>query len=431
MTVHEASLLRRIALRLSGISTGPILQWSVLLAVVCYYVAFPAMSIAYRLAVVPHLFSVVDPGRDSWDIATVEPKVPSILHGLTPEEKHIPPQEWETTYNSCQGVHWRYGDGKEYSFKLYHDKDMRKFMKTYYPWFLETYDAYPQHIQRVDAARYFIMRKFGGIYLDLDVGCRRSLDNLRRLDKVNLVVPATSPLGISNDFFMAAPEHPFLVLVTERLIKSADACWWSSYLSVMFSTGPAFFTLALYDYYGGASTSEREKIGLLSNYDYTRRVLWHVYGSSWIKGDGTVIMWVFNHVAMGALLLLAFVCCFYLRSIQKASQNKMRNVDSMLDWAGIVLVASKDEVIDLSERVKSRAGKARSAITDRVRSEKERLSQFWTKYKDDSDEGGATKSDRERHSRKKRKKGRRRREGGMRQKGEKGLDSHVLLADVV
>ena len=172
MKEKEASPLHRLYRRLLGTDCGRIIQWLLIVAALCYYMIFPAILVLYKLSIVPHLFTVVDPGRDSWDIAKTEPKVPSILHGLTPEEGHIPPQEWETTYNSCQGVHWRYENGKEreYSFKLYHDKDMRKFIKSYYPWFLDTYDAYPQHIQRVDAARYFIMRKFGGIYLDLDVG---------------------------------------------------------------------------------------------------------------------------------------------------------------------------------------------------------------------------------------------------------------------
>lgn len=367
---------------LSGANIGRIMQWLLIAVVLCYYLIFPSVSVLYKLSIVPYMFTVVDPGRDSWDIAKTEPKVPSILHGLTPEEGHIPPQEWETTYNSCQGVHWRYGDGKEYSFKLYHDKDMRKFMKTYYPWFLETYDAYPQHIQRVDAARYFIMRKFGGIYLDLDVGCRRSLDNLRRLEKVTLVVPATTPLGISNDFFMAAPEHPFLVFVTERLTQFAGACSWSSYLSVMFSTGPAFFTLALYDYCRTASRQEQEEIGLLSNDDYTKRVLWHVYGSSWITGDGTVIMWVFDNSRTGVVLLIMCMLCFVLCKKQRAMQAKMKNVDSAWDWAGIMLTASKEEALHLPERVRE----ARWAFKDKYKESRDKLSRIWNQVKSYSDE---------------------------------------------
>ena len=54
------------------------------------------------------------------------------------------------------------------------------------------------------------------MYIDLDVGCRRSLDNLRRLPHTSVVLPATSPWGLSNDFMMAPPEHPFFIFLTGR-----------------------------------------------------------------------------------------------------------------------------------------------------------------------------------------------------------------------
>ncbi len=37
-----------------------------------------------------------------------------------------------------------------------------------YPWFLDTWDAYPFDIERADAIRYFALAHYGGVYLDLD-----------------------------------------------------------------------------------------------------------------------------------------------------------------------------------------------------------------------------------------------------------------------
>jgi hypothetical protein len=34
-----------------------------------------------------------------------------------------------------------------------------------FPWFLDTYKAYPHNIQRADVLRYFVLYEFGGIYL--------------------------------------------------------------------------------------------------------------------------------------------------------------------------------------------------------------------------------------------------------------------------
>lgn len=37
-----------------------------------------------------------------------------------------------------------------------------------YPWFLDTYDGYPNPVQRVDALKYFLMLHYGGVYIDMD-----------------------------------------------------------------------------------------------------------------------------------------------------------------------------------------------------------------------------------------------------------------------
>ena len=52
--------------------------------------------------------------------------------------------------------------------QLWSPRDSRKFIQSEFPWFLNTYDNYVIPIQRLDALRYFLMRHFGGIYIDLD-----------------------------------------------------------------------------------------------------------------------------------------------------------------------------------------------------------------------------------------------------------------------
>lgn len=59
------------------------------------------------------------------------------------------------------------------TYHLWTDSSSRKFMATHYPSFLPTFDSYEYPIQRADAIRYFVLHRFGGIYMDLDVGCKR------------------------------------------------------------------------------------------------------------------------------------------------------------------------------------------------------------------------------------------------------------------
>lgn len=44
----------------------------------------------------------------------------------------------------------------------------RDFLQAEFPWFLNTYDNFRFPIQKEHTVRYFILRHYGGIYIDLD-----------------------------------------------------------------------------------------------------------------------------------------------------------------------------------------------------------------------------------------------------------------------
>lgn len=52
--------------------------------------------------------------------------------------------------------------------------------------------------------------------MDMDVGCKRPLDPLLYFPAV---LPATIPVGLSNDVMLAEKNHPFLDLVINTLIS--------------------------------------------------------------------------------------------------------------------------------------------------------------------------------------------------------------------
>ena len=75
----------------------------------------------------------------------------------------------------------------EYTHVLWDYDKSRDLIKENYNWFLETFDNYPKHIQRVDSVRYFIMYHYGGIYADLDCEVRKNFYKDLVPDKINLV----------------------------------------------------------------------------------------------------------------------------------------------------------------------------------------------------------------------------------------------------
>lgn len=58
--------------------------------------------------------------------------------------------------------------------QLWNDETSRTFFQDEYPWFLPVYDQLPEKVQKVDILKYFLMRHYGGIYIDLDNVCMRS-----------------------------------------------------------------------------------------------------------------------------------------------------------------------------------------------------------------------------------------------------------------
>jgi mannosyltransferase OCH1-like enzyme len=68
----------------------------------------------------------------------------------------------------------------------------------------------------------------------MDLQCERSLKPLQQFE---VVAPAAHPMGVSNGFFMAAPQHPFLKRLVDNL-KRFNRHWvFLPYPTVMLSTG--------------------------------------------------------------------------------------------------------------------------------------------------------------------------------------------------
>lgn len=89
-------------------------------------------------------------------------RIPRIIHQSYKSLSTLP-QEWADTPSRWKELH------PTYEYKFWSDDDNRKLIQQYYPWFLDTYDGYPAPIQRADAARYFAVLHYGGIYTDMDI----------------------------------------------------------------------------------------------------------------------------------------------------------------------------------------------------------------------------------------------------------------------
>lgn len=197
---------------------------------------------------------------------------------------------------------------------LWTDEKSREFIAAEYPWFLPTFDGYTYPIQRADAIRYFVLHHYGGVYLDLDVGCTRPLDPLL---KYPVILPKTIPVGVSNDLMFSAKGHPFMEQTIHNLI-TFDHNYFLNYPTVMFSTGPMYVS-AQYGLYTASHPhrTPAEDVRVLAKSLYGKNAspleaphsfFSHHYGSSWHADDAGFITflgkWGRTLMRFGAIILV-------------------------------------------------------------------------------------------------------------------------------
>jgi len=177
---------------------------------------------------------------------------------------------------------------------------MDKWMLGNFPEDYSLYKSYPYMIQRVDVFRYYVLLKMGGIYLDMDIGCNKTMEFLHHLPFPAIIWPETQPMGVSNDFIVSSPNHPFFRWIIHQLPYYNNR-WGIKYATVLFSTGPTVINRMLYTYYYNTRDLDIEdKVFILPERWYNDdnptgdSYFYHETGSSWHEWDAAVLMFFYN-----------------------------------------------------------------------------------------------------------------------------------------
>lgn len=195
--------------------------------------------------------------------------------------------------------------------QLWTDIECEELIRSKFSWFLKTYRSYKHDIQRVDAVRYFILYEYGGMYIDLDIHCERSLDYLRHF---NFTAPKTYPIGLSNDLMISQPKDPFALRLISNL-KYWNRNFLFKYITVMFTTGPMFVTIQY------SLHRAKEAVFELPAEIYGKYVkgpeayMKHLHGSSWHGSDAKYIFVLEEYwlqlVVVGSVCALALAYHVY------------------------------------------------------------------------------------------------------------------------
>ena len=220
---------------------------------------------------------------------------------------------------------------------LWTDASSREFIAEHYSWFLDTFDDYTYPIQRADAIRYFVLYHFGGVYIDLDIGCLRPVDPLLIYP---VILPKTIPVGVSNDLMFAEQHHPLLEQTIHNLIDF-DNSWILNYPTVMFSTGPMFLS-AQYGLYAAAHPNTafqdirilpKELYGKNAKEDEAPNSFFsHFHGSSWHADDAAFIGFLgsWGKVLIWIGLAVLIIGLLYIPSKQRRNFRRIGGYEILL-----------------------------------------------------------------------------------------------------
>jgi mannosyltransferase OCH1-like enzyme len=173
----------------------------------------------------------------------------------------------QTWKNDTVPDHWKpaqkawkeFAKKHHWGYKLWTDEDNRQLIENYFPGFLDTYDQYPQPIMRADAIRPFILYKYGGLYVDLDIAPKDNFIHLFRMYQRFPVVlcharkgNAFSGNSLTNAIMWSnVPRHPFWDHVCHVLQSPFQNQTWrkfvarhTNYFKPLLTTGPAMLSLA-------------------------------------------------------------------------------------------------------------------------------------------------------------------------------------------
>lgn len=204
---------------------------------------------------------------------------------------------------------------KGWEYMLWDEKKSLQLLRLNYPWFIKTYETYPNAIQRTDAIRYFILDKYGGFYMDFDIECLKSFDQIRAdfPGDVYFAQSANSMISdiASNCFMYSNPKTEFFQYMISNLKETSERIWYQTrHMFIMDSTGPKFLTNMIRTW---ESVGGKEKIGIFPaakfnpyglrqsiDWDYREKGFYTVHHGlgSWEENDSNILKDIFCNIEL-------------------------------------------------------------------------------------------------------------------------------------
>ena len=168
--------------------------------------------------------------------------IPKIIH-QTYKVKNPLPETFRVCQTKLLSLH------PDFEYKFWTDEDMYNEIKTYFPSYYEEFMALPRMIMKIDMFRYFLMYKYGGMYVDMDYLMFKPFDMFNSGAKIVLPAARDVTFGmtyyIGNCIFASEPNHPFWKMTMDTLLTEKRCSFRTNDVNseiehVVAATGPSF-----------------------------------------------------------------------------------------------------------------------------------------------------------------------------------------------
>ena len=191
--------------------------------------------------------------------------IPKIIHQIWFQGQEFIPKHLVNYQNT-----WK-EKNKDYQYMFWDENSIKDLIKrANVDWITETYNDFPLMIQKIDFAKYIILYYLGGIYIDMDMKCLKSLNSLLELQNIKTKKVVLSSLTydltqrivfllsgnfsitnlVNNGVIMCESKHEIILNTMKYGYKNKDNFFKnkSNFLYIFYSTGPLALSNSLIDY---------------------------------------------------------------------------------------------------------------------------------------------------------------------------------------
>lgn len=213
-------------------------------------------------------------------------------------------------------------------------------------WISDTYNELPLMIQKIDFAKYIILYYIGGIYIDIDVKCLKSLDTIIEKHHEATLIVSEIPKDnfqrfifyitgtryqkiYNNGIIMCEKENSVLFNTIQLVHKYKNNSFknYSKFLYIFYSTGPLVLTEAVYNQKDDNLKDNQKVVFLDQSYleacdigqlKYTgceipeHAIGIHYYESAWVSDNEKFLLKIYYNMCEYKFYILLLIVFFYI-----------------------------------------------------------------------------------------------------------------------